>query len=47
MPTWDVEQLRETNEDLQAILSSIYDEILVVNPQGSIIWISDYFLGDV
>ncbi|MGE5702088.1 MAG: Fis family transcriptional regulator, partial [Clostridia bacterium] len=47
MPAQDLEQVRETNSDLQAILSSIYDEILVVDPHGTIIWVSDHFLADV
>ncbi len=42
--TREIEELRETNKDLNAILSSIYDEILVVNPEGTIIRVSDHFL---
>jgi transcriptional regulator with PAS, ATPase and Fis domain len=47
MSSRDIEQLRELNTDLQAILASIYDEILVVDPQGNIIRVSDHFLENV
>lgn len=40
----EIEELQEINKDLNAILSSIYDEILVVDPEGTIIRISDQFL---
>ncbi|MGG1658241.1 sigma-54 interaction domain-containing protein [Brevibacillus sp. NRS-1366] len=40
----EIEELQETNKDLNAILSSIYDEILVVDPEGTIIRVSDQFL---
>ena len=47
MAALDLEQLREINKDLQAILASIYDEILIVDPEGNIIRVSDHFLADV
>ncbi|WP_134703307.1 sigma-54-dependent Fis family transcriptional regulator [Ammoniphilus sp. YIM 78166] len=42
----EMKELLETNKDLNAILSSIYDEILVVDPQGTIIRVSDHFLAE-
>lgn len=40
----DVEDIKELNKDLRAILSSIYDEIIVVDSEGNVIRVSDHLL---
>src|SRR5699024_7250070 len=43
----EMEYVKNLNSDLNAILASMYDEILVVNNQGEILRHSDNFLTDL
>ncbi len=42
----EIEYIKDLNKDLNAILSSIYDEILVVNAKGELIRYSDNIIQD-
>ncbi|WP_342042455.1 sigma 54-interacting transcriptional regulator [Bacillus sp. OTU2372] len=42
----EIEHIKDLNKDLNAILSSIYDEILVVNAKGELIRFSENILHD-
>ena len=42
----EIEYIKDLNEDLHAILSSIYDEILVVNHKGELIRYSETVIND-
>ncbi|MDN3019289.1 sigma 54-interacting transcriptional regulator [Paenibacillus sp. BSR1-1] len=42
----EIEYIKDLNKDLNAILSSIYDEILVVNAKGELIRFSDNIIQD-
>ncbi|WP_257350300.1 sigma 54-interacting transcriptional regulator [Pseudalkalibacillus decolorationis] len=42
----EIEYIKNLNEDLNAILSSIYDEILVVNHKGELLRYSDSFISE-
>jgi PAS domain S-box-containing protein len=42
----EIEHIKNLNKDLNAILSTIYDEILVVNSKGELLRYSDTFLSD-
>ncbi|WP_439020166.1 sigma 54-interacting transcriptional regulator [Bacillus thuringiensis] len=42
----EIEYIKDLNKDLHAILSSIYDEILVVNPKGELIRYSETIIND-
>lgn len=42
----EIEHIKNLNKDLNAILSTIYDEILVVNSKGELIRYSDTFIND-
>ncbi|WP_042353803.1 sigma 54-interacting transcriptional regulator [Bacillus rubiinfantis] len=42
----EIEYIKDLNKDLNAILSSIYDEILVVNAQGELIRYSENIIRD-
>ncbi|WP_367949339.1 sigma 54-interacting transcriptional regulator [Bacillus sp. FJAT-29790] len=42
----EIEHIKNLNQDLNAILSTIYDEILVVNCKGELIRYSDSFISD-
>ncbi|WP_312469095.1 sigma 54-interacting transcriptional regulator [Neobacillus sp.] len=42
----EIENIKDLNKDLNAILSSIYDEILVVNAKGELIRYSDNIIQD-
>ncbi|WP_409300667.1 sigma 54-interacting transcriptional regulator [Peribacillus sp. SCS-155] len=42
----EIEYIKDLNKDLHAILSSIYDEILVVNAKGELIRYSDNIIAD-
>ncbi|WP_440603249.1 sigma 54-interacting transcriptional regulator [Bacillus sp. GB_SG_008] len=42
----EIEYIKDLNKDLNAILSSIYDEILVVNPKGELIRYSETIIND-
>lgn len=42
----EIEHIKDLNKDLNAILSSIYDEILVVNAKGELIRYSDKIIED-
>ncbi|MGJ7922295.1 sigma 54-interacting transcriptional regulator [Neobacillus sp. LXY-4] len=42
----EIEYIKDLNKDLHAILSSIYDEILVVNAKGELIRYSDNIIRD-
>jgi transcriptional regulator with PAS, ATPase and Fis domain len=42
----EIEYIKDLNKDLNAILSSIYDEILVVNAKGELIRYSDNIIED-
>jgi transcriptional regulator with PAS, ATPase and Fis domain len=42
----EIEHIKNLNQDLNAILSTIYDEILVVNSKGELIRYSDSFISE-
>lgn len=42
----EIEHIKDLNKDLHAVLSSIYDEILVVSAQGKLIRFSDNIIQD-
>ena len=42
----EIEYIKDLNKDLNAILSSIYDEILVVNNKGELIRFSENIIRD-
>ncbi|MED4798161.1 PAS domain-containing protein, partial [Priestia megaterium] len=42
----EIEHIKNLNKDLNAILSTIYDEILVVNNKGELIRYSDSFISE-
>src|SRR5699024_3428405 len=42
----EIESIKNLNDDLNAILTSMYDEIIVVNNKGEILRHSDRFISD-